>query len=372
MGGTVAQPGKPGRNEKDQRRRAQQRRQGPRGRRRPCRNMGGDGGVQRGRPLGQPQESQPARRGKLGQIGGAQGGKMLVARQVGLAIGVVARVVAGPRFRIRRRRTDARGGVLHVAGLDNGYAPFVSYSTSFEPQLGITADGNPQKPSKGRMLEAGVRYLRPDNSFAFSATVFAGKNDRFAVSDTVNTDECAAVTGSATSCQNDDDTKEARGLELEAKAQLDDGLDVIAGLTWQHVRLTESQGADADLHLVAVPKVTASVWVNYQSPEGKPLHGWTLGGGLRHIGATYATDSNLWGASEGAYAGQKSKVPSFTLVDAAVGYDFGVLRPDLAGLRADLRVLNLFDRDYVAACNGYGSCSFGEGHTARLSLNYRW
>lgn len=255
---------------------------------------------------------------------------------------------------------------------DNGYAPFVSYSTSFEPQLGITADGNPLKPSKGRMLEAGVRYLRPDNSLAFSATVFAGKNDRFAVSDTVNTDECAAVTGSPSGCQNDDNTKESRGLELEAKAQLDDGLDVIAGLTWQHVRLTESQGADADLHLVAVPTVTASVWVNYQAPEGKPLHGWTLGGGLRHIGSTYATDSNLWGASEGSYAGQKSKVPSFTLVDAAVGYDFGAMRPDLAGLRADLRVLNLFDRDYVAACNGYGSCSFGEGRTARLSLNYRW
>lgn len=277
--------------------------------------------------------------------------------------------------------TTWRIGAVYL--MENGYAPFISYSTSFEPQLGLTASGRAINPSEGRMLEGGIRYAAPDNSLFWSATLFAGVNDRFSVSDTVNTAECLANTGVATGCVTDDNTRELRGLELEAKAQLADGLDVIGSLTLQRSRLTKSSDVSinpniatgdksVNKHLVGVPDVFASVWLNYRVPQNKPLHGWSFGGGLRYVGSTFATNSNEWGTSEGAYAGRKSKVPAFTLVDAAIGYDFGVRDASLKGLNARLTVHNLLDKDYVAACNGYGSCSYGTERTARLSLSYAW
>lgn len=277
--------------------------------------------------------------------------------------------------------TTWRVGAVYL--MENGYAPFVSYSTSFEPQLGVTADGSALDPSEGRMLEAGLRYLAPDNGLSWAATLFAGVNNRFAVADSVNTAQCAVVTGSPFGCQTDRNKRELRGLELEARAQLADGLDVIGALTLQKARLTESSDASinpgiatgkrsVDKRLVAVPDSFASVWLNYRVPENQPLSGWSFGGGVRYIGSAYATNSNEWGATEAAYAGRKSKVASFTLVDAAVGYDFGARDAALRGLSGKLTVHNLLNRDYVAACNGYGSCSFGSERVARLSLNYAW
>ena len=127
-----------------------------------------------------------------------------------------------------------------------------------------------------------------------------------------------------------------------------------------------------DKHLVGVPDQIASLWLNYRLPSSSPVPGLSVGGGVRYVGSTYATGTNVWGATEGPYEGRAAKVDSFTLVDLAVGYDFGAQDPSLAGLRANLNVTNLFDKDYVAACNGYGTCSFGAERRVLLTLAYSW
>ncbi|PZO64969.1 MAG: hypothetical protein DI498_10320 [Paracoccus denitrificans] len=281
----------------------------------------------------------------------------------------------------KNEKTTWRLGTVYM--MDSGYAPFISYSTSFEPQLGLKADGSRLQPSNGRMLEAGIRFAAPDTSLTWSVTAFTGERDKFAVGDSVNQAQCLATTGAANGCQTDGNKVRYRGVELEAKAQMSEGVDVIGAVTFQNVRLTESSdiGINPDIvngdrsvnkHMVGVPDHYASLWVNYKAPEGRPLNGWTFGGGVRYIGSTYGTTTNVWGASEGIYAGRKSKVPSFTLIDAAVGYDFGARYPDLTGLEAKLTVHNLLDKGYVASCNGYGTCSFGEERTARLAVAYKW
>ena len=283
-------------------------------------------------------------------------------------------------------QSDASATTWRLGGVylfDNGYAPFISYSTSFEPQLGVKANGEALDPADGRMLEAGLRYLSANQRLAWSATVYSGQYDKFAVTDSVNTAECAISTGSPMACMTDDNKNEFKGVELEARAQIAGGLDVIGSFTWQKARLTESADASinpnvatgdlsVDKHIVGVPETMASLWLNYQAPVSSALAGWTFGGGVRYVGTTYATNSNEWGPSEGAYSGRPSKVPAFTLFDAAVAYDFGAADPQWAGLQARLNVTNIFDKDYVAACNGYGTCSFGEPRMARLTLNYAW
>ena len=41
-------------------------------------------------------------------------------------------------------------------------------------------------------------------------------------------------------------------------------------------------------------------------------------------------------------------IPSYTLFDAAISYDFAYLRPDLKGWKAQVNATNLTNRYYVA------------------------
>ena len=68
----------------------------------------------------------------------------------------------------------------------------------------------------------------------------------------------------------------------------------------------------------------------------------------------------------------KFDVPSYTVFDAAIRYDFGKANPKLEGLKAALNVSNLFDRKYVSTCIAATGCYWGEGRTVYATLKYSW
>ena len=264
--------------------------------------------------------------------------------------------------------SEVTGRIGAVYLFDNGIAPFASYSTSFNPQPSYRYDGGMLKPYTGGMFETGVRYLSESGDIFLSATAFAGDKDGVGAQAA-----CAfATAGPLDRCFTDDTKAESKGIELEARAQLADGLDLIAAGTWQQVRWKQYQGVDVDRHVVGVPDITASLWLNYTFSEDSAARGFSVGGGVRHVGKSFATDDNVWGASEYDYAGQPSKVPAFTVFDASVGYDFSVLDPKYKGLEARVSAENLFDKHYVAACNGYGTCSYGKRRAFAFKLSYTW
>lgn len=49
-----------------------------------------------------------------------------------------------------------RAGLLYTAPL--GFAPYVAYSTSFQPQVGTTRLNTPFLPTRGKQIEAGLKY----------------------------------------------------------------------------------------------------------------------------------------------------------------------------------------------------------------------
>ena len=55
---------------------------------------------------------------------------------------------------------------------DNGIAPYVSYSNSFEPLGGTMFGGVPFKPTTGVQKEAGIKYQPPGTNTLVSAAVF--------------------------------------------------------------------------------------------------------------------------------------------------------------------------------------------------------
>ncbi len=83
-----------------------------------------------------------------------------------------------------------------------------------------------------------------------------------------------------------------RGLELEAKAKLNDNLDVIASYTYLDAEVTKDNPNEYGTSKVGtapsgVPNNAASLWAYYTFRDGA-LNGLGLGAGVRYVGSSYA------------------------------------------------------------------------------------
>ncbi|MBK1699106.1 TonB-dependent siderophore receptor [Rhodovibrio salinarum] len=236
---------------------------------------------------------------------------------------------------------------------DNGLAPYASYSTSFDPEGGTNRNGEPFDPTEGEQIEAGVKF-QPANWNSF-VTVSAYQLTRTNVltPDPVNT-SFNVQTGEV----------EVRGLELEGKAQLTEGLSLVGSYAYTESEITKdnpdsSGNSDEGNRLQFVPKHQASGWVDYEFQDG-PLRGLGLGGGARYVGQTYGDTGNTY------------DIDSYTLFDAGVRYDLGALSNDFAGLQVSLDVNNVLDEKYVATCLSATGCYYGVGRTVYATLKYNW
>lgn len=246
----------------------------------------------------------------------------------------------------------SRAGLVYLA--DNGLAPYISYSESFQPVAGADSNGNLFVPETARQYEIGLKYQPAGwNSFiAVSAFDLARQNVVRYGNEGLPND--IFQTGEITS----------RGVELEAVASLDAGFDLRAAYTYLDTKITKATSITEDSDTgetvsdegntpFGVPTHSASLWANYTVTSGR-LEGLGLGAGIRYVGSTFGDDANTF------------KVPAATLVDAAIHYKWQ--NAELA-----LNVSNLFDKRYVASCfSGSFGCFYGEGRRIDGSVKYTW
>jgi iron complex outermembrane receptor protein len=229
-----------------------------------------------------------------------------------------------------------RGGLNYV--FDNGVAPYFSYSESFIPTSGTTADGQPFDPSRAKQYEAGVKYVPKDRPIVITGAVYQLTKTKNLTADPGNI-----------LFSNQGGEIRSRGVELEAKAAVNANVNVTAAYTYTDAEYTHDtllQGKTP----VQVPKNMASLWTDYTFNETS-LSGLTVGAGVRYVGES----KGLY--SSGDQANQNFNVASYTTVDALVKYDLG--RFGLPGSSLAVNVNNLFDRDYVASCYRDYACYWG-------------
>ncbi len=238
---------------------------------------------------------------------------------------------------------SAQASALYA--FDNGISPYVSYATSFEPVTNRSDTGAILDPAKGEQFEAGVKYQPPGTDILLSAVAYrlVEKNKPVLVDPILSTYRSI---GEVTNT----------GLELEARANIADGWDLIAAYTYTHSEIT---GGDEVGNSPAVtPDNTASLWANYSFNEGNALAGLSAGAGVRYIGSNYTSTENT------------SKNDASIYFDAAISYDFGAVDKKYDGLVAAVNVRNIAnDRDTI--CNE-GACYLGQGRNVTASLKYRW
>jgi iron complex outermembrane receptor protein len=255
-------------------------------------------------------------------------------------------------------------GVAYV--FDNGIAPYASYSTSFEVNPGTGVGGKAFDPITARQFEVGVRYQPTAFNGMFTASYFDIEQKNVMTSTSI---PGAANGCSAQFCQSQLGKVRSRGLELEAKAEVSPGFNLIGSYTYVHARVLEDTNAAlVDSKPAGVPTHQASLWGHYQFDENTTLGGLGIGLGIRYMGKTEAI----------YFPGVATvlTVPDYTLVDAAVSYDFGVRNPSLRGMKLNVSASNLFDKKYVASCgnaaNAYGSCYYGTAREVKATLSYKW
>lgn len=239
--------------------------------------------------------------------------------------------------------TTGRAGLVYL--FDSGWAPYISYATSFSPELGNSVSGAPLIPSRGQQVEAGVRYQPANQRSMYTASVF----------DITRKNVTSAVIGNPGKVNQTGEIS-ARGFELEARTELTARLSVIAQYTYLDTDIKKSNNGDQGLPQKGAPKHSASVWSKYTFPVGDSVQAYTALG-VRYLGKMR---SNSDGNNENLTN------PSLTLWDAAVGLERGPWR-------VSVNVNNLFNKQALFDC-GYleGVCYRSAERTANLSASYRF
>ncbi|WP_318376115.1 ferrichrome porin FhuA [Enterobacter sp.] len=229
-----------------------------------------------------------------------------------------------------------RGGLNYV--FDNGIAPYISYSESFEPISGSTLGGKPFDPSRGKQYEAGVKYVPKDLPVTVTAAVYQLTKDKNLTADPANT--AFSVQGGEI---------RSRGFELEAKAAATQNIDITASYTFTDAEYTHDTLFEGK-RPAEIPRNMASLWADYTFHE-TALSGLTVGAGARYVGNT----TSFYGS--GPKTNQTFNVASYTVADAMVKYDLA--RFGLPGSSIGVNVNNLFDREYVSSCYRDHACYWG-------------
>lgn len=238
---------------------------------------------------------------------------------------------------------SSRAALMYL--FDSGFAPYVSYSTAFTPTSFTDEYGKILQPMKGKQWEAGLKFQPEGSQTMYSASVYRINQENIATK-VEPTDPYRSI-----------GEIESEGVELEAVGQLTDNLRLQAAYTYNDIRYKKSSAQEQGNRAVYAPRNQASAWLSYDVKDGV-LNGLTVGSGVRYVNGITSDRQNT------------HTLPSYTLVDLAVGYDLSHV--GLKGLSAQVNVNNLTDKRYVAACNSLSYCYFGAERSIVGSLSYRF
>ena len=240
-----------------------------------------------------------------------------------------------------------RTGLLYA--FDSGLSPYISYSTSFEPNLQTNrAPGvGPFDPSEGKQVEVGVKY-QPDPNALITLALYD------------LTQSNVATYNSAAGWFENRGKVRSKGVEAEAHATLFENLNLIASYTYTDAETVNTTVVGTEGKTPArIPTHMASAFTSYTLPDGA-LKSLTAGVGVRYIGTSYGDAKNTF------------KVPAVDLYDAMVSYELGELNSSLKGAQVQFNVNNIADTRYVASCASDSACFYGIGRTVTATVSYAW
>ena len=219
--------------------------------------------------------------------------------------------------------------------LDNAFSPkagliyqptkdvslFGSYSNSFTPNTGTTADLQPIKPSIIDQVEAGIKTDFLKGLLSTNVTVYQITNSNlaqmaeFKADGTANTDPNTKVLSGAT---------KSKGIEIDVTAKPVEGLNIIAGYSYNDMRYTETSGLNGSFiegdRVARTPLNTANLSFFYTLQEGL-LKGVSVGAIGNYIGDRIGGWNSQYDSTKpGGIWDREIPLEGYTTIDVSAGY----------------------------------------------------
>lgn len=237
-----------------------------------------------------------------------------------------------------------------VYKLENGFSPYISYSSSFQNNIGTQNDGKAFVPSIGSQLETGVKYQAKDNAL-FASLAFFNLQQEDALETDPN-DSNARVQNS---------THEVKGIEFNIIATPIDNTNVT--FSFAKLKSNYKKSENSDLYgkkLGNTPDTSASIWVDYTFNNTK-VGDLKLGAGIKYVGKSlfYQTDHIDPTKPTIGY-----EVQSYTVTDTAISTNYD-------NWNLSFNIYNLFDKEARLADNAISASSIAE-RTFKLTASYKF
>ncbi|MFV8371364.1 TonB-dependent siderophore receptor [Flavobacterium sp. LB2P74] len=201
---------------------------------------------------------------------------------------------------------------------------FASYSNSFTPNTGTTVDLQPIKPSIIDQYEAGIkkdfwRGILSTNITAYQITNSnLAQTAEFKADGSNNTDTTIKVLNGET---------RSKGIEIDITARPMEGLNIIAGYSYNDMRYTKTSGLNGSTiegdRVVRTPANTANLSFFYTLPAGA-LKGVSFGAIGNYIGDRLGGWNNLVviNPTTGVQTINDREIPmsGYTTIDVSAGY----------------------------------------------------
>ncbi|MEG2921191.1 MAG: TonB-dependent siderophore receptor [Acinetobacter sp.] len=227
--------------------------------------------------------------------------------------------------------------------INDMFAPYISYSTSFMPVTDAGENGTLLNPEEGKQAEVGIKLQAFDQRLQGYVAYYDLTRKNVTESD---------ASGNFSIQTGEQVTK---GFEAEMAAALTEQWNVAA--TYSYIptaKITESVTAsEIGKRSNHVPKNASSLSTQYYfSPD---QFGWNIGAGIRYQDSRTAQRS-----TDFVY------LPSYTLVDINAGYE-------AKSWGAGLSIKNLFDKEYLAGTTPNAQLvNWGDPMMVRFNVKFKY
>ena len=227
--------------------------------------------------------------------------------------------------------------------INDMFAPYISYSTSFMPVTDAGENGGLLKPEKGKQAEIGMKFQALNQQL----------QGYIAYYDLTRKNVTEADVSGLFSIQTGE--QQTKGFEAEIAALLTPQWKMLATYSYIPIaKVTESvTTSDIGKRINHVSKNAASLSTQYYF-DSEQL-GWNVGAGMRYQGSSTAQRSTDY-----------VELPGYVLFDINVGYD-------AKNWGAGLSIKNIFDREYLVGTTPNAQLvNWGDPRMIRFNVNFKY
>ncbi|MCU1321502.1 MAG: TonB-dependent siderophore receptor [Acidobacteriaceae bacterium] len=245
------------------------------------------------------------------------------------------KLTLGTRYDIAKSITDAYYTTRsHVSGRNTAWSPrtgivyqpierislYATYAKSFQPQVGTTFDNTPYQPTRGELMETGIRFTNPSQRYISTVSAYQIKQTNVLTTDPIHSGYSIAV-----------GEQRSKGIESDNTFQLTPEWNVIAGYAYAIPQVTQDNTYRVGNLLAGAPRHTGNLWTHYTFSHGS-IKGLGAGVGVFGSGRRYGDLNNTY------------LTPGYARADMNVSYARSIR--DSSRLNINFNVQNIGDRRY--------------------------